>query len=75
MMAFKSDNPKKKLDIYYKGVFIKSIGDSKYKDYKQYLKIDKDLAKKRRIAYFNRHRKGIEAGKLGEVLAWLFLWN
>ena len=75
MMAFKSDNPKKKLDIYYKGVFIKSIGDSKYKDYKQYLKIDKDLAKKRRIAYFNRHQKGIREGKLGEVLAWLFLWN
>ena len=51
-MAFKSDNPKKKLDIYYEGVFIKSIGEAGAMDYHQYLKIDKELAKKTTISVF-----------------------
>ena len=71
----KSKNPKKKLDVLYDGELIKSIGQAGAMDYHKYMLIDPVLAKKKQTAYYARHRKGIEAKKLGEVLSWNLLWN
>lgn len=65
----------KKLDVYFEGKFIKSIGQAGAMDYHQYLEINKELADRKRLNYFRRHQKGIEAGHLGEILAWAILWS
>jgi len=53
-----SKNPKKKLDVYYNGNFICSIGAVGYKDYPTYFKENgKEYAEKRRKLYKLRHEK------------------
>ena len=48
----------KKIDVYFKGEKIASIGDNRYKDYPTYIK-EKGLeyANKRRKLYYKRHSK------------------
>ena len=48
----------KKIDVYFKGHKIASIGDIRYKDYPTYIK-EKGLeyANKRRKLYYKRHNK------------------
>ena len=56
-----SSNKKKKIDVYSKkdGKKICFIGDIKYLDFPSYLKIDKELANKKRKLYKIRHKKDI----------------
>jgi hypothetical protein len=64
----------KKLDVYYEGRKIASIGDSNYEDYFSYLKRDgKKVAEERRRLYKIRHAKDFD--HLGGFLAWVLLWN
>ena len=65
----------KKIDVFEKNKFIKSIGSINYNDYHIYLKTDKDLAEKHRKSYISRHKKGIERGDVGEILALKLLWS
>jgi len=55
-----SKNKKKKIDVYKNGKKVASIGAIGYGDYPHYLKVDKDLAKKKRTAYHLRHYKDIQ---------------
>jgi len=77
LMIYPSDNPKKKLDVYdTNGLFLKSIGDSKYNDYYIYKHNDsRELAQTHKLHYFTRHRKGIQERQLGEILSWCLLWD
>ena len=52
-----SKHKNKKIDVYKDGSFICSIGDSRYLDYPNFLKQDKELAEKKRMAYHKRHQK------------------
>ena len=70
-----STNKNKKIDVYNGKLFIKSIGAIGYGDYPNYLKIDKDLAEKKRLSYIAHHKKGIDKGHVGEVLALKLLWS
>ena len=51
-----STTKNKKIDVYKNNEFIKSIGAIGYGDYPSYLKIDKDLAEKKRLSYIARHK-------------------
>ena len=75
MEAFPSDSRKYKLDVYQDGVYLTSIGAKGYSDYRTYIQTHgQEYADRRRILYYNRHKKDIEQGGRG-YLAWLFLWN
>jgi hypothetical protein len=68
-----STNKNKKIDIIKDNKII-SIGDKRYKDYPNYLKIDKNLANKRRKLYKirhekDRHKKGT-AGYYADKILW-----
>lgn len=66
-----SEKKNKKIDVYYEGEFLHSIGDKRYKDYPTYLQEEgKEKAKERRRLYHLRHTKKT----LGEVLARYLLW-
>jgi hypothetical protein len=52
-----SKHKNKKIDVYKDGVFMCSIGDSRYLDYPHYLLEDKELAEKKRKLYHIRHKK------------------
>lgn len=52
-----SDKKNKKIDVFKDGIKIASIGDKNYLDYPKYLKINKELADKKRKAYKARHEK------------------
>jgi len=66
-----STNPKKKIDVFKNGEKITSVGGAGYQDYPNYLKIDKELADKKRKLYKLRHKnnKGI-AGFYADKLLW-----
>jgi len=66
-----STNPKKKIDVFYKGDKVASIGAIGYGDYPTFLKyVGKSYAEKRRELYHKRHTKDT----LGELLALWLLW-
>ena len=53
-----STRKNKKLDVYKNGVYIVSVGDSRYSDYPTYIKTHgKDYANERRRLYKARHEK------------------
>lgn len=65
----------KKIDVYDKSnKFITSIGDKKFKDYPNYLKVDKSLADERRRLYKIRHKNDKDvlgsAGFYADRLLW-----
>lgn len=66
-----STNHKKKIDVFYNGDKVASIGAIGYSDYPTYIK-DKgqEYADKRRALYHQRHTKDT----LGELLARWLLW-
>lgn len=70
-----SDRPFKKIAVYNRqGNKIADIGDSRYNDFHTYKKkFGLEYAKARRLAYYKRHKKNIQAG--AGRLAWLLLWN
>ena len=71
-----STKSNKKIDVYKNGVLLHSIGAIGYGDYPHYLKKDgKEIADKMRQRYVARHKKGIDAGYLGEELALKLLWS
>lgn len=57
-----SSNPRKKIDVFKKGIKVASIGDPQYLDYPSYLKLEKEgyfspgYAEQRRQNYHRRHR-------------------
>ena len=57
-----SSNPRKKIDVFKKGIKVASIGDPNYLDYPSYLKLEKQgyfspgYAEQRRQNYHRRHR-------------------
>lgn len=70
----KATDIEKKLDVYYEGRKIASIGDSDYDDYYSYLERDgKKVAEERRRLYKIRHEK--DFNHLRGFLAWVLLWN
>ena len=77
---FKSDSPNKKYKviIYENGIKKKTInfGDSRYKDFIEYNKIDKNLANERKRLYLIRHNKEDSNNFLtaGFWSRWI-LWN
>ena len=52
-----STNKNKKIDVFKNNVKVASIGSINYKDYPNYLKEDKELAKQKRHLYKLRHEK------------------
>ena len=70
-----SENKKKKIDVFKKGVKIASVGQAGAMDYPNYLKKkDKEVAEKRRIFYKKRHEKDRKvigsAGYYADRLLW-----
>ena len=66
-----STNPKKKIDVFYKGQCIASVGATGYSDYPHYMKErGRAYADQRRALYHMRHRKNT----LNEYLAKWRLW-
>ena len=66
-----STNPKKKIDVFYDGEKVASVGDITAKDYHLYLAEEgKEIADERRRLYHMRHKKK----SLGEYLALWLLW-
>ena len=52
-----STNKNKKIDVFKNNVKVASIGAINYKDYPNYLKEDKELAKQKRHLYKKRHER------------------
>jgi len=72
--VLKAEDLDKKLDVYYEGRKIATIGDSKYDDYYSYLKRDGiDVAEEHRRRYKIRHHKDLD--HLRGYLAWVLLWG
>ena len=70
----KASDIEKKLDVYYEGRKIASIGDSDYEDYYSYLKRDGiEVAEEHRRRYKLRHQKDFD--HLRGYLAWVLLWG
>jgi len=69
-----STNKNKKIDVFKNGEKISSIGAKGYKDYPNYLKIDKSLAEERRKLYKIRHEKDRKikgsAGFFADKILW-----
>jgi hypothetical protein len=69
-----SKNKNKKIDVFKSGEKIASIGSKGYKDYPNYLKIDKTLAEERRKFYKIRHEKDRKikgsAGFFADKILW-----
>jgi hypothetical protein len=71
-----SSDKRKKIDVYNKkGHKIASIGSLGYFDYPNYLKINKELAEKKRDLYILRHQKDINNLKGNGYYAFHILWN
>ena len=72
---FPSDKPKYKIDVYDdNGVYLTSVGSSKYNDYFIYLETKgKKYADRRRELYHIRHKKDLESGR--GYLAGVLLWD
>jgi len=70
-----STKKNKKIDVYYEGKYVCSVGDSRYKDYPTYLEErGKEYADQRRRLYKLRHNSDRkEIGTAGFFADWL-LW-
>ena len=65
----------KKLDVYKDNVYINSIGDSRYLDYPNYIRVYGQIyANERKRLYHIRHKKGIEIVNSKQYLAANILW-
>lgn len=77
----KSDKPNKKYTviIYEDGIKRKTIhfGDSRYKDFIEYSRIDTNLANERKRLYLNRHKKNEDHSNFFTAGFWSakVLWN
>ena len=61
----------KKIDVFSRGNYIASIGDSRYKDYYVYLKENgKSVAQERARLYYLRHKKDSLKERLAKLLLW-----
>ena len=71
-----SKNTLKKIDVYdLQGKFIASIGDSRYNDYGNYLKINGQIyANQRKKLYHNRHTKNANIKYSKQWLSLNLLW-
>ena len=71
-----SKNKLKKIDVYKdNGVFLASIGDSRYNDYPNYCIIyNKEYADKRKLLYHNRHKQNSDVKYSKQWLALHLLW-
>ena len=68
---YPSEKRFKKIDVYRKGEYLASVGDSRYKDYHIYLKQDgKQVANERRRLYHLRHPKDSFNERLAKLLLW-----
>lgn len=67
---YPSTRKNKKIDIYFSGKYLCSIGDSRYKDYYMYLKEDKALANERRRLYHARHTGDTFKERAAKLLLW-----
>lgn len=66
-----STNPKKKIDVFFEGEKVASIGATGYKDFHVYLATEgADVAREKRRLYHLRHTQD----SLGEYLARWLLW-
>jgi len=61
----------KKLDVFYMGKYVASIGDNRYVDYPTLLRHDRKEANRRRHLYYQRHSKD---NRIGGLLAMWLLW-
>ena len=65
----------KKLDVYKDNIYIASIGDSRYQDYPNYLRIYGEIyANTRRKLYINRHKINANVKYSKQWLALNLLW-
>ena len=65
----------KKLDVYKNNEYIASIGDSRYFDYPNYIRVYGQIyANERKRLYHIRHKKGIEIVNSKQYLAANILW-
>ena len=68
---FPSKKLNKKIDVYRKGEYLASVGDSRYKDYHIYLKQDgKQVANERRRLYHIRHPGDTFKERCAKLLLW-----
>lgn len=66
-----SKKANKKIDVFEDGVYLASVGHSKYKDYGMYLEEgDKKLAEQRKRLYHLRHNKTTLPERLAGSLLW-----
>jgi len=66
-----SKNPKKKIDVYRKDVFLHSIGAVGYKDFPTFTKEEgREFADERRRLYHIRHKEETLGGLLAKWLLW-----
>lgn len=66
-----SKNPKKKIDVYRKDVFLHSIGAIGYKDFPTFTKEKgREFADERRRLYHIRHKEETLGGLLAKWLLW-----
>jgi len=70
-----STRKNKKLDVYKKGEYLVSVGDSRYLDFSSYKQMfGKEIAEIRRKEYLRRHKKDIKnkgsAGYYAAKLLW-----
>jgi hypothetical protein len=70
LVVVPSTRKNKKIDIYFSGKYLCSIGDSRYKDYYMYLKEDKALANERRRLYHARHTGDTFKERAAKLLLW-----
>jgi hypothetical protein len=68
-----STKKNKKIDVIKDNKII-SIGDKRYKDYPNYLKIDKNLAEQRRKLYNIRHKQDMNKKGTAGFYASKILW-
>ena len=68
---YPSEKRFKKIDVYRKGEYLASVGDSRYKDYHIYLKQDsKQVANERRRLYHLRHPGDTFKERCAKLLLW-----
>ena len=65
----------KKLDVYKDNIYIASIGDSRYQDYPNFLRIYGEIyADTRKKLYINRHKRNADVKYSKQWLALNLLW-
>ena len=65
----------KKLDVYKNNVYLASVGDSRYFDYPNYIRVYGQIyANERRKLYHNRHKRNCNVKYSKQFLALNLLW-